>query len=128
MTQDFTPNDRPPNARSRAVTAGPSRAAARSYLRAAGMQDAASQFVQLTWLFTTQPQRLQVGKSVEMPLALPRRADRWIYDVRAEEGRRHRDSPLAFEPQRGAEHPDRGFVYTLGDIEGVVFCHCANLN
>ncbi|MDQ8028966.1 MAG: dihydroxy-acid dehydratase [Brevundimonas sp.] len=40
MTQDFTPNDRPPNARSRAVTAGPNRAAARSYLRAAGMQDA----------------------------------------------------------------------------------------
>jgi dihydroxy-acid dehydratase len=44
MTQDFTPADRPPNAppnaRSRAVTAGPNRAAARSYLRAAGMQDA----------------------------------------------------------------------------------------
>jgi len=40
MTQDFTPNERPPNARSRAVTAGPNRAAARSYLRAAGMQDA----------------------------------------------------------------------------------------
>ncbi len=40
MTQDFTPDSRPPNTRSRAVTAGPSRAAARSYLRAAGMQDA----------------------------------------------------------------------------------------
>lgn len=40
MTQDFTPKDTPPNARSRAVTAGPNRAAARSYLRAAGMQDA----------------------------------------------------------------------------------------
>ncbi|MBJ7447070.1 MAG: dihydroxy-acid dehydratase [Brevundimonas sp.] len=40
MTQDFTSDGRPPNARSRAVTAGPSRAAARSYLRAAGMQDA----------------------------------------------------------------------------------------
>jgi len=40
MTQDFTSDDRPPNARSRAVTAGPNRAAARSYLRAAGMQDA----------------------------------------------------------------------------------------
>ncbi len=39
MTQDFTSDGRPPNARSRAVTAGPSRAAARSYLRAAGMQD-----------------------------------------------------------------------------------------
>ena len=44
MTQDFTSERRPPNprpnARSRAVTAGPTRAAARSYLRAAGMQDA----------------------------------------------------------------------------------------
>ena len=40
MTQDFTSDRRPPNARSRAVTAGPTRAAARSYLRAAGMQDA----------------------------------------------------------------------------------------
>jgi dihydroxy-acid dehydratase len=40
MTQYFTSDSRPPNARSRAVTAGPSRAAARSYLRAAGMQDA----------------------------------------------------------------------------------------
>lgn len=41
MTQDFTSKDRrPANARSRAVTAGPNRAAARSYLRAAGMQDA----------------------------------------------------------------------------------------
>jgi hypothetical protein len=50
-----------------------------------GVQDTASQFVQLTWLFTTQPQRLQVGQSVDMPLALPRRVDRWIYDVVAEE-------------------------------------------
>jgi hypothetical protein len=50
-----------------------------------GVQDTASQFVQLTWLFTTQPQRLQVGQSVDMPLALPRRVDRWIYDVHAEE-------------------------------------------
>ncbi|MGV9008591.1 dihydroxy-acid dehydratase [Brevundimonas sp.] len=40
MTQNFTSDRRPPNARSRAVTAGPTRAAARSYLRAAGMQDA----------------------------------------------------------------------------------------
>lgn len=44
MTQDFTPKAEPEtpaaNARSRAVTAGPNRAAARSYLRAAGMQDA----------------------------------------------------------------------------------------
>ncbi|MFN7109532.1 MAG: dihydroxy-acid dehydratase, partial [Brevundimonas sp.] len=40
MTQDSTSEPKKPNARSAAVTAGPSRAAARSYLRAAGMQDA----------------------------------------------------------------------------------------
>ncbi|MDI1282391.1 dihydroxy-acid dehydratase [Brevundimonas sp.] len=40
MTQDFTPNSARPDWRSHAVTRGPSRAAARSYLRAAGMADA----------------------------------------------------------------------------------------
>ena len=40
MTQDSTSQPPRPNARSAAVTAGPNRAAARSYLRAAGMQDA----------------------------------------------------------------------------------------
>jgi hypothetical protein len=56
-------------------------------LRAAlpGVQDTASQFVHLTWLFTTQPQRLRVGDQVELPLALPRRVDRWVYEVIAEE-------------------------------------------
>ena len=48
-----------------------------------GAQDSASQFVQLTWLFTTQPGLLQVGRSIEIPLALNRRLDRWIYDVKA---------------------------------------------
>jgi len=50
-----------------------------------GIQDTASQFVQLTWLFTTQPQRLSVGQTVEVPLALPRRVDRWTYDIAAQE-------------------------------------------
>ncbi len=42
MTQDFTPEDTAPSPkrRSAVVTAGPDRAAARSYLRAAGMDDA----------------------------------------------------------------------------------------
>ena len=43
MTQDFTPEDETPSRperRSAVVTKGPNRAAARSYLRAAGMQDA----------------------------------------------------------------------------------------
>jgi hypothetical protein len=46
-----------------------------------GVQDSASQFVQMTWLFTTQPELLRVGNSIELPLALPRRMDRWTYDV-----------------------------------------------
>jgi len=50
-----------------------------------GAQDEASQFVQLTWLFTTQPDKLQVGQSVEMPLAISRKLERWIFDVVGEE-------------------------------------------
>ena len=46
-----------------------------------GMQDAASQFVQLTWLFTTRPELLKVGQRIEVPLALPTNVDRWAYDV-----------------------------------------------
>ena len=50
-----------------------------------GVQDTASQFVQLTWLFTTRPELLRPGRTVEVPLALPRRMDTWVYDVRDEE-------------------------------------------
>lgn len=46
-----------------------------------GTQDTASQFVQLVWLFRSQPQRLAVGQSVEFTLAFPRRVRRWTYDV-----------------------------------------------
>lgn len=46
-----------------------------------GVQDTASQFVQLTWLFTMHPERLRTGQAIELPLALPRRVDRWVYDV-----------------------------------------------
>ncbi len=51
----------------------------------AGVQDTASQFVQLSWMFTLQPQLLRTGQTVEVPLALTRRVDRWVYDVVAEE-------------------------------------------
>ncbi len=51
----------------------------------AGVQDTASQFVQMTWLFTTRPELLRVGNSISLPLALPRRMDRWTYDVLAEQ-------------------------------------------
>jgi hypothetical protein len=49
--------------------------------RPPGVQDSASQFVQLTWLFTMQPELLQPGRSIELPLALPRQIEPWIYDV-----------------------------------------------
>jgi hypothetical protein len=45
-------------------------------------QDAASQFVQLTYLFTTQPERLAVGQRVDLALALPGSVEFWTYDVR----------------------------------------------
>ena len=53
--------------------------------RPEGVQDSASQFVQLTWLFTTQPQLLQPGQVIAFPLALPRQMDVWTYDVLATE-------------------------------------------
>ena len=51
----------------------------------AGVQDAASQFVQMTWMFTTRPELLRAGNTVTMPLALPRRVGRWVYDVLGQE-------------------------------------------
>jgi hypothetical protein len=51
----------------------------------AGVQDTVSQFVQLTWRFTLQPELLREGQVLELPLALPRRVENWTYDVRAPE-------------------------------------------
>ena len=53
--------------------------------RLPGVQDTASQFIQLSYLFSTRPELLRVGGTVEVPLALPRKIDRWIYDVLGEE-------------------------------------------
>lgn len=50
-----------------------------------GVQDTVSQFVQLAWMFDSQPGRLRVGQVVEVPLAMPRRVSIWVYDVAAEE-------------------------------------------
>ncbi|MFN3305493.1 MAG: DUF3108 domain-containing protein, partial [Roseateles sp.] len=51
----------------------------------AGAQDAASQFVQLTWLFLTGRVPLQVGQVVDFPLVLPWRQYAWQYRVVGEE-------------------------------------------
>ena len=53
--------------------------------RPAGVQDTASQFIQLTYLFSTRPERLRSGDSVELQLALPRNLSNWTYDVLNEE-------------------------------------------
>ena len=53
--------------------------------RVAGVQDTASQFVQLTYLFTRHPELLKPGGTIELPLALPRRMSRWTYDIREAE-------------------------------------------
>ncbi|WP_197047019.1 DUF3108 domain-containing protein [Paucibacter sp. KBW04] len=52
---------------------------------AVGSQDAASQFVQLTWLFLTGREQMRPGLVLELPLALPRRQYRWRYEVVGEE-------------------------------------------
>ena len=50
-----------------------------------GVQDTASQFVQLMYVFSTRPELLRIGNTVEIPLALPHKVDVWTYDVFAEE-------------------------------------------
>ena len=52
---------------------------------ATAVQDSASQFVQLSYLFTVQPQRLVPGAMIGFPLALPRRVEPWVYEVVAAE-------------------------------------------
>ncbi|MBH9551228.1 DUF3108 domain-containing protein [Inhella gelatinilytica] len=51
----------------------------------AGVQDTASQFVQLTWLMLTGRLALEPGTQVELPLALPRRLYAWRYEVMGQE-------------------------------------------
>ena len=53
--------------------------------RLAGVQDTASQFVQFSFIFSTRPELLRVGNTFELPLALPRGMDPWVYDVVKEE-------------------------------------------
>lgn len=46
-----------------------------------GVQDPASQFLQLTYLFRAQPERLTPGTQIEIPVALPRHLNPWVFDV-----------------------------------------------
>ncbi|MBL0730218.1 DUF3108 domain-containing protein [Piscinibacter sp. HJYY11] len=56
-----------------------------SMVQLPGVQDTASQFVQLAYLFDREPQRLRVGAVVEVVLAMPRNVSAWVYDVVKEE-------------------------------------------
>jgi hypothetical protein len=53
--------------------------------RPVGVQDSASQFIQLAWLFSMRPELARPGGTVELPLALPRNVDRMVYDVQPPE-------------------------------------------
>jgi hypothetical protein len=46
-----------------------------------GVQDTVSQFVQLTYVFSTRPELLTIGGTIDFPLALPHRVGVWTYDV-----------------------------------------------
>jgi hypothetical protein len=50
-----------------------------------GVQDTASQFVQLTQRFMRDPALLRPGASLGFPLALPRHMHPWVYEVQAPE-------------------------------------------
>jgi len=50
-----------------------------------GVQDTASQFVQMTWLFLTGRLPMQPGTVVDLPLALPRKLYAWRYTVKEQE-------------------------------------------
>ena len=73
-----------------------------------GLQDAASQFVQMTWLFTTQPALLRTGNAITIALALPRRTGHWVYDV---VGQERLDTPVGeldtyhLKPRLGERRP-----------------------
>ncbi len=56
-----------------------------------GVQDAASQFVQLTWLFLTGRETPRPGHEIRLPLALPRKLYAWRYVV---EGEEQLDTPM----------------------------------
>ncbi len=72
----------------------------------AGVQDTASQFVQLTYVFSTRPEALKVGDTVDIPLALPHKVDVWSYEVVEEETLQASFGPLPtihLKPRRKAE-------------------------
>jgi len=82
-------------------------------VRLPGVQDTASQFVQFTWMFGSQPERLRVGNTFEFPLALPRSMNVWVYDVAEEEVMHTAIGPLNtfhLKPRRTVRRPGEWVV------------------
>ena len=82
-------------------------------VRLPGVQDTASQFIQFTWMFGSQPERLRVGNSFEIPLALPRSMNRWTYDGAEEETLYTSFGTLAtfhLKPRRAVRRPGEWLV------------------
>ncbi len=82
-----------------------------------GVQDSASQFVHLTWLFLTGRKALREGTFVDMPLALPRKLYDWRYEV---QGHETLNTPMG---QLAAWHlrPTRGDAPIYGDLTADVW-------
>lgn len=72
------------------------------------VQDSASQFVQLAYLFALRPDLLEPGRRVEVALALPRHVSTWVYRVEGLETV-HTDfgaiDAFHLQPQPGAAQP-----------------------
>lgn len=75
--------------------------------RPPGVQDTASQFVQMAYLFNLEPDRLTPGRTLALPLALPRRVDTWVYDILDEESIDTPFGPLAAIPLKPRPLSDR---------------------
>lgn len=89
-----------------------------------GVQDAASQFVHLTWLFLTGRETLRPGLVIEMPLALPRRLYRWRYEVIGEEELQTPMGPLSawhlrplFDAAEGRVHDLKAEVWLAPGLQ-----------
>ncbi|UXH77660.1 DUF3108 domain-containing protein [Roseateles amylovorans] len=80
-----------------------------------GTQDAASQFVQLTWMFLTGRHAAQPGWQVPMSLALPQHVHLWRYEVVAQEDVQTPMGPIP------AWHIDSRMDDTRGDMQAEIW-------
>jgi hypothetical protein len=95
--------------------------------RLPGVQDTASQFIQFTWMFGTQPERLRVGNTFEFPVALPRSMNSGLRRRRGG-GAAHGVGPLAtfhLKPRRESPRPANGWS-RCGSRPSCASCRCAS--